>query len=338
MFNKKIGIDLGTVNILVYEAGKGIVIKEPSVVALEKKKKEVLAVGSEAREMLGKTPGNIIAVRPLKGGVIADFKITEKMLKYLLSMVLKRNIFFRPIIMICVPAGITEVEKRAVIEVGREVGARDVYLIEEPLAAAIGAGLPIERPGGNMVIDIGGGTTEIAVISMSGIVISESIRLGGDSFDEEITRYIREKYNVIIGEKTAEEIKKEVGTAVEGENKCREIRGRHLTTGLPKKITINARETVEAFEENIYNIVEGVRGVLEQTPPELASDIMDKGVVITGGGALLNSFCDLLSDKTGIPVFLDEDPLSSVARGTGQALKEIEKLENMLTSSKEIDL
>lgn len=339
MFNKKIGIDLGTVNILVYEAGKGIMIEEPSVVALDKEKDEVLAVGREARKMLGRTPGNIIAVRPLKGGVIADFDITEKMLRNLLAKVLKRKYFFRPEIMICVPVGITRVESRAVIEVTKEVGGKDVYLIEEPLAAAIGAGLPIERPGGNMVIDIGGGTTEIAVISMKGIVVSDSLRLGGDSFDEEITRYVREKYNVIIGEKTAEEIKLEIGTAIadeDGEEEY-EVRGRHLATGLPKKINITAAETVEAFEDNIYNVIEGVRNVLEQTPPELASDIMDKGVVITGGGSLLRGFDKLLSKETGIPVFLAENPLRSVVRGTGQALEELESLKGMLVSDRDVN-
>ena len=336
-FSKKIGIDLGTVNILVYEKDNGIVLEEPAVVAREKEDDNVLAVGKEARKMLGRTPGNIAAIRPLKGGVIADFEVAELMLKKLISKVIKRRPFFKPTIMICVPVGITGVEKRAVIEVANEVGARKSYLIEEPLAAAIGANLPIAQADGSMIIDIGGGTSEIAVISLGGIVLSDSLRIGGNSFDDAMIRYIRDKYNIIIGEKTAEEIKKEIGAAYTRENKKYEVRGRDVTSGLPKKLTITAEETVEAFRENINNIIEGVRNVLEQTPPELSSDIMDKGIVLTGGGSLLEGFAELLSKKTQIPVFLADEPLYCVAKGTGQALEELDKLDGILFSSDDVN-
>lgn len=330
---KKIGIDLGTANILVYEKGEGIVIEEPSVVAMEKGADEILAVGKEARRMLGRTPGNIVATRPLKDGVIADFEVTELMLKHFISKVVKRKHFFKPTIMVCVPAGITGVEKRAVIEAANQVGARKTYLIEEPLAAAIGAGLPIAEPNGSMVIDIGGGTAEIAVISLGGIVVNDSLRMGGDRFDEDITRYIRDKYNLIIGEKTAEEIKMKIGTAYIEENEEMEVRGRDIMSGLPKNLDITSGETYEAFEEDIYNIVDSVRNVLEQTPPELSSDIMDRGIILTGGGSLLKGFDRLLTEETEIPVFLADEPLYCVAKGTGHALEEIDNLEDILLSS-----
>ena len=334
--SKKIGIDLGTVNILVYEKGKGVVLEEPSVVAKERNSNNVLAVGREARRMIGRTPGNIVAIRPLRGGVIADFEDAELMLKHLIKKVVSRRLFFRPTIMICVPVGITSVEKRAVIEVAKEVGARKSYLIEEPLAAAIGAGLPISEPNGSMIVDIGGGTAEIAVLSLGGIVVSDSLRLGGDSFDEAMVRHIRDKYNVIIGEKTAEEIKIEIGAAFLRENKEYEVKGRDIMSGLPKKITVTTEETVAAFEENVYNIVEGVKNVLEQTPPELSSDIMDRGIVMTGGGCLLNGLDKLLSRETQTPVFVADEPLYCVARGTGQALEEIDNLSEVLLSGKDI--
>ena len=332
-FSKKIGIDLGTANILVYQKGKGIVLQEPSVVAMKKGSNEVLAVGKEARRMLGRTPGDIIAIRPLKDGVIADFEVTEMMLKHFISKIVKRVLFFRPTIMVCVPAGVTGVEKRAVEEAANQVGAKNTYLIEEPLAAAIGAGLPIAEPSGSMVIDIGGGTSEIAILSLGGIVVSESLRLGGDKFDEAMVRYVRDKYNLIIGEKTAEEIKMEIGSAFIEENKEYEVRGRDIMSGLPKNFTITSEETLEAFEEPIAEIIEAVRSVLEQTPPELSSDIMDRGIVLTGGGALLKGFDKLLSEETDIPVFLADDPLTCVARGTGQALEELDELEDVVFSS-----
>src|SRR6056297_917243 len=335
MFNlsKKIGIDLGTANILVYQKGKGIVLQEPSVVAMRKGNNEVLAVGKEARRMIGRTPGDIIAIRPLKDGVIADFEVTEVLLKHFINKVVKRTFFFRPTIMVCVPAGVTGVEKRAVEEAANQVGAKNTYLIEEPLAAAIGAGLPIAEPSGSMVIDIGGGTSEIAVISLGGIVVSESLRLGGDRFDEAMVRYVRDKYNLIIGENTAEEIKTSIGTAYLEENEEYEIRGRDIMSGLPKTFKITSEETLEAFEEPITEIIQAVRSVLEKTPPELSSDIMDRGIIMTGGGSLLKGFPKLLSEETDIPVFLADDPLTCVAKGTGEAFEELDQLKDVLFSS-----
>lgn len=337
-FSKKLGIDLGTVNILIYEKGKGIILEEPSVVARERSTNEILAVGKEARRMLGRTPGNIVATRPLKGGVIADFEVTEMLLKQLIARIIRYRKLFKPTIMIGVPIGITGVGKRAVIEATRHVGSRKTYLIEEPLAAAIGAGLPVAEPGGNMIIDIGGGTAEIAVISLGGIVVNESRRMGGDSFDEAIIRYVREQHNLIIGEKTAEEIKIEVGAAWVEENKEYEFRGRDIMSGLPKNEIITTEETVAAFKENVYNIIDGVRNVLEQTPPELSSDIIDRGIVLTGGGSLLSGFDTLLIEETGIPVFLADDPLYCVANGTGHALEELDNLKDMLLTDEDISI
>ncbi|AZO93955.1 rod shape-determining protein [Halocella sp. SP3-1] len=331
--SKKIGIDLGTANILVYEKGKGIVVQEPSVVAMDTETNKVVAVGTEARRMLGRTPGNIVAIRPLKDGVIADFDVTELMLKHFITAAVKRRRLFKPIVMVCIPVGITGVEKRAVIESAMQVGARKTFLIEEPLAAAIGAGLPIEEPRGSMVIDIGGGTSEIAVISLGGIVVSESLRIGGDRFDEAVIRYIRDKYNLIIGDKTAEEIKTTIGSAFVEENREFEVRGRSVLTGLPKNLNITSEETVEAFQEPINAIIAAVTRVLEQTPPELSSDIMDRGIIMTGGGSLLNNLTKLISQKTEIPVFLADDPLTCVAEGTGHALEEIDNLADALTSN-----
>lgn len=331
--SKKIGIDLGTANILVYEKGKGIVVQEPSVVAMDTETNKVVAVGTEARRMLGRTPGNIVAIRPLKDGVIADFDVTELMLKHFITAAVKRRRLFKPIVMVCIPVGITGVEKRAVIESAMQVGARKTFLIEEPLAAAIGASLPIEEPRGSMVIDIGGGTSEIAVISLGGIVVSESLRIGGDRFDEAIMRYIKDKYNLIIGDKTAEEIKMTIGSAFVEENREFEVRGRSILTGLPKNLNITSEETVEAFLEPINAIIDAVTRVLEQTPPELSSDIMDRGIIMTGGGSLLNNLTKLISQKTEIPVFLADDPLTCVAEGTGHALEEIDNLADALTSN-----
>lgn len=329
---KKIGIDLGTANILVFEKGRGIVLQEPSVVAMDRNNNKVVAVGTEARRMLGRTPGNIVAIRPLKDGVIANFEVTEIMLKYFISSVVKRRRVFKPIVMVCIPVGITGVEKRAVIESSMQVGARKTFLIEEPLAAAIGAGLPIAEPRGSMVIDIGGGTSEIAILSLGGIVVSESLRVGGDRFDEAMARYIKDRYNIIIGDKTAEEIKMNIGTAFIEENIEYEVRGRSVVTGLPKNLVITSEETLEAFQEPINNIVDAVKRVLEQTPPELSSDIMDRGIIMTGGGSLLKGFTKLLTRETDIPVFLADDPLTCVAKGTGQALEELDNLSSSLLS------
>ncbi|MFP4016619.1 MAG: rod shape-determining protein [Halanaerobiales bacterium] len=332
-FSKKIGIDLGTANVLVFEKGKGIVLQEPSVVAMDTNTNKVVAVGTEARRMLGRTPGNIVAIRPLKDGVIADFEVTEIMLKHFISRAIKNKRILKPTVMVCIPVGVTGVEKRAVIESAMQVGARKTFLIEEPLAAAIGADLPIGEPSGSMVIDIGGGTSEIAVISLGGIVVSESLRIGGDRFDESMIRYIRDKYNLIIGEKTAEEIKINIGAAFVEEDKEYEVRGRSVISGLPKNLILTSRETVEAFSEPIHAILDAVRRVLEQTPPELSSDIMDRGIIMTGGGALMTGLAKLLSKETDIPVFLADDPLTCVARGTGQALEEIDNLAGALLSN-----
>ncbi len=337
-FSKEIGIDLGTANILVFERGKGIVLQEPSVVVMERQTNKVLAVGIEARRMLGRTPGNISAIRPLKDGVIANFEVTEIMLKHFITRAIKKRHFFKPVIMICIPVGITGVEKRAVIEIAMQVGARKTFLIEEPLAAAIGAGLPIGEPSGSMVIDIGGGTSEIAVLSLGGIVISESLRIAGDRFDEAMIRYIRDKYNLIIGAKTAEEIKMTIGAASVQENKEYEVRGRSVVSGLPQNLVITSEETVEAFQEPINAIVASIKRVLEKTPPELSSDIMDRGIIMTGGGSLLNGFAKLLSDITNIPIFLADDPLTCVARGTGQALEEIDNLQDVLLTSEGVGI
>ncbi|HEY8465029.1 MAG TPA: rod shape-determining protein [Bacillota bacterium] len=317
-----IGIDLGTANILVYVKMHGIVIREPSVVALERDTKKILAVGEEARRMLGRTPGTILAVRPLKEGVIADYDVTEIMLKHFIEKVCPTSRLFKPRVVICVPAGVTSVEKRAVLEAAMEAGAKNTYLVEEPMAAAIGAGLNITEASGNMIVDIGGGTTDIAIISLGGIVVSESLRVGGDKFDEAIIRYIKKMYNMMIGERTAEEIKIKIGSAYpEGEGKWMEIRGRDLVTGLPRTIKFNSTDTFQALAEPIAAVVDGIKVVLERTPPELASDIVDRGIVLTGGGSLLQGLTRLLSEETGIPVHLAQDPLSCVALGTGAILE-----------------
>ncbi len=330
-----IGVDLGTANVLVYIKGKGIVLREPSVVAIDRDSNRILAIGEEARRMLGRTPGNIIAIRPLREGVIADYDTTESMLRHFIQKVAGKNFFFKPRIMICIPSGVTTVEKRAVLEAAMQAGARKTFLIEEPLAAALGAGLVISEACGSMVVDIGGGTTDAAVLSLGGIVVSESLRIGGDKFDEALVRYVKKEHNVLIGERTAEEIKITVGTAFPtGRNETMEIRGRDLVSGLPKTVRITSAETREALAEPISLIVDCVKAVLEKTPPELAADIVDRGIVMTGGGSLIHGLDRLINQETGIPTYLAEDPLSCVALGTGKALDAMEMLQDSLTTLK----
>jgi rod shape-determining protein MreB len=337
MFSNDLAIDLGTANTLVYLKGKGVVVSEPSVVAVQKDavgSKRVLAVGTEAKNMLGRTPGSIVAIRPMKDGVIADFDITEEMLRYFIRKVHERKALVRPRIVICVPSGITQVEKRAVKESAESAGAREVYLIEEPMAAAIGAGLPITEASGNMIVDIGGGTTEVAVISLAGIVFAKSVRVGGDKMDEAIVQYIKRKYNLLIGERTAEAIKIEIGEAYPSEQKrFFEVKGRDLVSGIPKTQEINSDEMREALSEPVNAIVEAVRISLERTPPELAADIVDKGIVLAGGGAMLRHLDILLREETGLPVVIAEDPLSCVVLGSGKVLDEIDLLRQVTVSS-----
>ena len=327
MFGQDIGIDLGTATVIAYVKGKGIVLREPSVVAVNNITGEVLAIGSEARRMLGRTPGNIVATRPLKDGVISDYTVTEKMLKHFINKVCGRFIF-APRIMICVPSQVTEVEKKAVIDAASQAGARRVYLIEEPIAAAIGAGIDISKPCGNMIVDIGGGTTDIAVISLGGSVVSTSLKVAGDKFDEYIIKYIKRKHNVIIGERTAEELKVNIGCVYPKiQDLEMDIRGRELTTGLPKTISIRSSEMMEALSEPAMMIVDAVHSVLERTPPELAADISDKGIYMTGGGCLIDGLDKLLHQQTGINVMVAEDAVSCVAIGTGKALDNLDTLD-----------
>ncbi len=327
LFSNDLAIDLGTANTLVYVKGKGIALREPSVVTVQKDSKHVLAVGSEAKAMVGRTPENIMAIRPMKDGVIANFEITEAMLRYFIQKVHNRKTFVRPRMVICVPSGITQVERRAVRDSAENAGAREVYLIEEPMAAAIGVGLPVEEPGGSMVVDIGGGTTEVAVISLAGIVYAQSVRVGGDEMDEAIISYIKRNYNLLIGERTAEEIKIQVGSAYEiGERKTLEIKGRDLIAAIPKTVLITGEEVRESLSEPVSAIVETVRGALERTPPELAADIVDRGIVLAGGGGLLRGIDVLLKEETGLPVTVAEDPLSAVVMGTGKVLDELDLL------------
>ena len=319
------GIDLGTANTLVHLKGKGIVIREPSVVAVQKDTNEVLAIGSEAKRMIGRTPGNIVAIRPLKDGVIADFDITQPMLRYFIKKAVGNKTFVRPRVVVGVPSGVTAVERRAVLDATIQAGAREAYLIEEPMAAAIGAGLPVQEATGNMVVDIGGGTSEVAVISLGGIVVSISVRIGGDKMDEAIVQYIKKKYNLLIGERTAEEIKIGIGTAMQMEEPdTMEIRGRDLVTGLPKTLTIDANQIQEALAEPVAGIIDAVRGSLEKTPPELSSDIIDRGIVMTGGGSLLRNLDRLISKETGMPVYVSDAALSCVALGTGIAVEHVD--------------
>jgi rod shape-determining protein MreB len=336
-FSSDLAIDLGTANTLVYVKGRGIVMSEPSVVAIcqnERGSNKVRAVGARAKEMLGRTPANITAIRPMKDGVIADFEITEAMLRYFITRVHDRKRWVRPRIVIAVPSGITEVEKRAVKESAMLAGAREVYLIEEPMAAAIGAGLPITEPSGNMIIDIGGGTTEVAVISLSGIVYSLSTRVGGDKMDEAIIHYVKRKYNLLIGERTAERIKIEIGTAYPSDEvKSMEIKGRDLVAGIPKTVEMKSEEVREALAEPVNAIVESVKMALERTPPELSADIVDKGVVLVGGGSMLHNLDLLLREATGLPVMLAEDPMTAVAIGTGRCLDEVRLLKEVTIRS-----
>ena len=314
-----IGIDLGTASILVYIRGKGVVLKEPSVVAFDRDTDKIKAIGEDARLMLGRTPGNIVAVRPLRQGVISDYKVTEQMMKHFIQKALGRKTFRKPIIAVCVPSGVTEVEKKAVEDATYQAGARDVKIIEEPIAAAIGAGIDISKPCGNMIVDIGGGTADIAVISLGGTVVSTSIKVAGDDFDEALVRYMRKKHNLLIGERTAEEIKINIGTCYKRpENISMDIRGRNLVTGLPKTVTVTSSETEEALRECTGQIVEAVVSVLEQTPPELSADILDRGIVLTGGGSLLRGLEELIEEKTGINTMTAEDPMKVVAIGTGE--------------------
>jgi rod shape-determining protein MreB len=338
-FSHDMGIDLGTANTLVHVKGKGIVLREPSVVAIKSDNGEVLAVGEEAKRMIGRTPGSIIAIRPMKDGVIADFDVTQAMLKYFIRKAMNsKSSMVRPRVVVGVPSGVTEVEKRAVIDAAQQAGAREAYLIEEPMAAAIGAGLPVEEATGSMVVDIGGGTTEIAVISLGGIVTSCSIRIGGDEMDSSIIQHIKREYNLMIGERTAEDIKINIGSAIVSStgDKTMDIRGRDLVSGLPKTLTIHASEIREALSEPIFKIIDAVKSTLEKTPPELAADVMDHGIMMTGGGSLLTNLDKLLSHETGMPVLVSEDALSCVGEGTGRSLENIELLKRVVMTTKKL--
>jgi rod shape-determining protein MreB len=335
LFSNDMGIDLGTATTLVYVKGEGVVLCEPSVVAIRKSTSKVEAVGEEAKRMLGRTPGNILAIRPMKDGVIADFEVTEAMLRYFIKKVHHRRVLVRPKIVIAIPSGITEVEKRAVKDSAERAGARDVFLIEEPIAAAIGVGLPIQEPLGNMIIDIGGGTTEIAVISLAGIVFSKSIRIGGDEMDEAIIEFLKKTYNLMVGERTAEEIKIKIGSAYPLEEEMSlEVKGRDLITGLPKTITVTSEEIREALQEPLRAILEITKISLERTPPELASDLIEHGIVMAGGGSLLRGLDKLISEETGLLVHVTDDPLTAVVKGTGMVLDNMRLLQDVTVSIK----
>ena len=338
LFSKDMGIDLGTANSLVYVKGKGIVLREPSVVAIQRDTGQILAVGDEAKQMIGRTPGNIVAIRPMKDGVIADFDVTQSMIKYFIKKALRnRTYLIRPRVVVSVPSGVTAVEERAVREAALQAGAREAYLIEEPMAAAIGAGLPVHEPTGNMIVDIGGGTTEVAVISLGGIVTSKSIRIAGDEMDDAIIYHVKKKYNLLIGERTAEQIKINIGTAYELEEmEKEEIRGRDLLTGLPKTIQITSLEIYKALSEPVASICDAIKTTLEQTPPELAADIMDKGIVMAGGGSLLRGLDRLVSEQTGMPVHMADEPLLAVAYGSGRVLENINVLRRVLIQPKKL--
>jgi len=336
VFGKDMGIDLGTANTLVHLKGKGVVLTEPSVVAIQNDNGRVLAVGDEAKRMIGRTPGNIVAIRPMKDGVIADFDVTQAMLNYFINKVLgPRTPFMRPRVIISIPTGCTTVEERAVKEAALQGGAKEAYLIEEPMAAAIGAGLPVHEPTGNLIVDIGGGTTEVAVISLGGIVTAKSVRVAGDNMDTDIMQHLKKNYNLLIGERTAEDIKISIGSALwEGDEEYYEVRGRDLVSGLPKTIKVSSSEIQNALKETVDHIIEGIKVCLEKTPPELASDIIDRGIVMAGGGALLKGLDKLISQETNIPVYTCEDPLLAVARGTGKVLENIEVLKKVLIQPK----
>lgn len=328
-FEEDIGIDLGTASVLVFKKGKGIVLHEPSVVAIDKSTNRVIAVGEEARQMLGRTPGHIVAIRPLKEGVIADYDTTEKMLTYFVRKIMGRRLFFKPRVIVCIPTGATDVEERAVRQATLSSGARQAFIIEEPIAAALGAGINISGATGNMVVDIGGGTSDIAVLSLGGAVCNTSLRIGGDKFDEAIIRFVRREYNLMIGERSAEEIKIRIGTAWVTEANCNnsmEVRGRDLLTGLPKTITMTSAECWEALQEPVLGVIDGVKKVLEVTPPELAADIVNNGIVMTGGGSLLSGLDTILSKETNLPVHIADDAICCVARGTGKALTQMKVL------------
>ena len=329
MFAKDIGIDLGTANVLIYVKGQGIILNEPSVVAIDSETRRPLAVGTEAREMLGKTPGKVKAIRPLKDGVIADFEITEIMLDSFIKKINGKNLFTRPRILICCPSNITQVEKNAIKEAAERTGAKKVYLEEEPKVAAVGAGLDIAKPSGNMVIDIGGGTTDVAILSLGGIVTSASIKVAGNTFDSDIMKFIKEKYKLLIGDRTAEDIKLNIGTVYpDTKDEKMEVRGRDMVTGLPHTITISSKEIEEALRESAYTIVRTVKTVLEQTPPELSADIIDQGIVLTGGGALMEGIDKLLEKELKVPIYIAESPLTCVAEGTGIMLDNINLIDN----------
>ncbi len=331
LFSNDMGIDLGTANTLVYVKGRGVVLSEPSIVALDDEADRVLAVGEKAKNMVGRTPAKIRAVRPMRDGVIADFDVTEKMIRYFIDKVHNRRKFVSPRMVIGVPYGVTEVEKRAVTESAEHAGCREIHIIEEPLAAAIGAGMPVYEPAGNMVIDIGGGTTEVSVISMGGLVVARSVRVGGDEMDKSIASYLRRTYSLMVGERTAEEVKMEIGSAYPGEEYDKatyEIKGRDLTTGLPKTLSVTGEEIREALAEPIETIVESVKTTLEETPPELSADITDRGIVLTGGGAMLKGMDQLLSEHTSLPVTISEEPLTSVVRGSGKYLQQLKENEH----------
>jgi len=335
LFSYDMGIDLGTASTLVYIKGQGIVLCEPSVVAIQRGTSNVLAVGEEAKRMLGRTPGNIVAIRPMKDGVIADFEITESMLRYFIRKVHKSRHLVRPRMVIAIPSGITEVEKRAVKDSALHAGAREVFMVEEPMAASIGVGLPIQEPAGNMIIDIGGGTTEIAVISLAGIVFSRSIRIGGDEMDDAITEYLKKTYNLMVGERTAEDIKMKIGSAYPLEEELTmEVRGRDLVAGLPKMVTVSSEEVREALADPISQIVESVRITLERTPPELSADLIERGIVMAGGGSLLKGLDKLIQEETGLPVYVADDPLTAVALGTGKVLTELHYLRRVTVAPK----
>ncbi|MBM7854531.1 rod shape-determining protein MreB [Desulfohalotomaculum tongense] len=338
LFSKDMGIDLGTANSLVYVKGKGIVLREPSVVAIQSETNQVLAVGEEAKQMIGRTPGNIVAIRPMRDGVIADFDTTQNMIKYFINKALKSRAFLvKPRVVVSVPSGVTAVEERAVREAALQAGAREAYLIEEPMAAAIGAGLPVHEPTGNMIVDIGGGTTEVAVISLGGIVTSRSIRVAGDEMDDAIIQHVKRTYNLMIGERTAEEVKISIGTAYPlKKTETQEVRGRDLVSGLPKTVTITAEEIYKALSEPVTSILEAIKVTLEKTPPELSADIMDRGIMLAGGGSLLRGLDRLISEQTGMPVHLAEEPLLAVAYGAGRVLENIEILRRVLIQPKKL--
>lgn len=335
--SRDMGIDLGTANSLVHVRGRGIVLHEPSVVAINAETREPLAVGEEAKRMIGRTPGHIVAIRPMKDGVIADFDITQTMLRYFIKKSGRSRGILRPRVLVCVPSGVTEVEKRAVIDATLQAGAREAFLIEEPMAAAIGAGLPVHEPTGNMVVDIGGGTTEVAVISLGGIVTHRSIRIAGDEMDEAIINYVKRKYNLLIGERTAEDVKITIGSAYPvNDEETMDIRGRDLVTGLPRTLNVTSEEIRQALSEPVSSLLDALRVTLERTPPELASDIMDKGVVLTGGGALLRGFDRLVAEETNMPVHISDDPLLCVAKGTGKVLDELDSLRKILITPNKV--